>query len=149
MRTWTATVPRADRPRKRRRDPGPAQGASLRALHDHDTALALGRELFDRGQHFAAHEAWEARWRVSTDLDERRLLQGLIQVAAGYYKALEQRRAESAARLLARGLAKLEAGAMGPGLVDFCAAVRASLEAVEQGTLMPAQVPRLGTTGAV
>ncbi len=125
------------------------RGDSLGALHDRDAALTLGRERFDRGHHFAAHEAWETRWRVSTDPDERRLLQGLIQVAAGYYKALEQRRAASAARLLGRGLAKLEACAMGPGLVDFCAAVRASLEAVEQGTLTTAQVPRLGTTRAV
>jgi hypothetical protein len=75
-------------------------------------------------------------------------LQGLIQVAAGYYKALEQRRAASAARLLERGLAKLEAVAGGwTGEIDlagFCAAVRASLEAVEAGTLAVAQVPGLG-----
>jgi hypothetical protein len=77
-------------------------------------------------------------------------LQGLIQVAAGYYKALEQRRPASAARLLGRGLAKLEAGAGAGGwtgeidLAGFCAAVRAGLEAVEAGTWTAAQVPALG-----
>ena len=74
-------------------------------------------------------------------------MQGLIQIAAGYYKWLVQRRAASAARLLGRGLEKLEAGAADAGgleLVGFCAAVRATMEAVERGTLLPAQVPRLG-----
>jgi hypothetical protein len=58
-----------------------------------------------------------------------------------------QRRAASAARLLARGLTKLEACAADAGGLElgrFCAAVRASIEAVEQGTLRAAQVPRLG-----
>lgn len=116
-------------------------------MGDGDAALTLGRERFDRGEHFAAHEAWEARWRLCTDADERRLLQGLIQVAAGYYKALEQRRAASAVRLLERGLARLDACAATAGglaLADFCAAVRASLPATLAGRLTAAQVPRLG-----
>jgi hypothetical protein len=57
-----------------------------------------------------------------------------------------QRRPASAARLLARGLEKLEACAADAGgleLEGFRGAVRASVAAVEQGALRPAQVPRL------
>lgn len=93
-----------------------------------DAALARGRALFNAGAHFAAHEAWEERWRESTDSDERRLLQGLIQVAAAHHKLHVQGKPESAARLLARGLAKLDAcdaAAGGLALAAFCAATRA------------------------
>lgn len=95
-------------------------------------ALARGLALFNAGEHFAAHEAWEDRWRVADDPDERRLLQGLIQVAAGHHKRFVQRRPDSAARLLARGLAKLDACAADAGglaLAEFCEATRAWLAA--------------------
>ncbi len=90
-----------------------------------DTALARGLALFNAGDHFAAHEAWEDRWRVATDSDERRLLQGLIQVAAAHHKLRVQGKPGGAARLLARGLAKLDACAPDAGglaLADFRAA---------------------------
>jgi predicted metal-dependent hydrolase len=105
-------------------------------------ALARGLARFNAGEHFAAHEAWEDRWRVSDDPDERRLLQGLIQVAAGHHKRFVQGRPESAARLLARGLAKLDACAADAGglaLAEFRGATRAWLDA---GGHDPA--PRLG-----
>jgi len=93
-----------------------------------DAALARGLALFNAGDHFAAHEAWEERWRVAADPDERRLLQGLIQVAAAHHKLRVQGKPESAARLLARGLAKLDACAPDAGglaLADFREATRA------------------------
>lgn len=93
-----------------------------------DTPLARGVALFNEGAHFAAHEAWEDRWRAATDPDERRLLQGLIQVAAAHHKLRVQGKPESAARLLARGLAKLDACAADAGglaLADFRDATRA------------------------
>lgn len=93
-----------------------------------DPPLARGVALFNAGAHFAAHEAWEDRWRVATDPEERRLLQGLIQVAAAHHKLRVQGKPESAARLLARGLAKLDACAADAGglqLADFRDATRA------------------------
>lgn len=48
-------------------------------------ALRAGAELFNARQFFEAHEVWEEQWR-DEDGDERHLLQGLIQVAAGLYK---------------------------------------------------------------
>jgi len=72
-----------------------------RAIHE-------GLQLFNGGRFWEAHEAWEAAWLVE-DGEVRQMLQGLIQVAAGYFKALVHRRPRAAAKLLASGLAKLEA----------------------------------------
>ena len=47
--------------------------------------LHKGQGLFNKGKFFEAHEIWEETW-VDTEGDERHLLQGLIQVAAGFYK---------------------------------------------------------------
>ena len=68
-----------------------------------------GATLFDRGAFFKAHEAWEERWRVTIDDRERLVLQGLIQVAAALHKLLVMGAPVAAARLFARGLAKLDA----------------------------------------
>jgi hypothetical protein len=74
-----------------------------------ERAFRRGATLFDAGQYFEAHEAWEARWLTTQDTGERLLLQGLIQVAAAFHKLFVMHSAESAERLLSRGLAKLEA----------------------------------------
>ena len=47
--------------------------------------LQSGQELFNQGKFFEAHEVWEEKW-IDSEGDERHLLQGLIQVAAGFYK---------------------------------------------------------------
>jgi len=84
-----------------------------------DTAARLerGRALFNAGHYFDAHEAWEEAWLIELG-DARRLLQGLIQVAAGCHKA-GQGKAEGCARLLAAGLEKLEALAPAYGIEGF------------------------------
>ena len=76
---------------------------------DSDSAWLRGARLFDEGAFFAAHEAWESRWRVATDPNERLLLQGLIQAAAAFHKLFVVGSVASAARLLGRALTKLEA----------------------------------------
>ena len=85
------------------------------ATEDRD-ALLRGATLFDGGAFFEAHEAWEERWRVTRIESERRLLQGLIQIAAALHKLIVMGAPEAAARLFARGLAKLDASP------DDCAA---------------------------
>ena len=52
-------------------------------------ALRRGAALFDKGRFWDAHEAWEEAW-LEEDGEVRLLLQGLIQVAAGYHKATVQ-----------------------------------------------------------
>ena len=65
-----------------------------------------GVELFNRGEVFAAHEAWEEVWR-STTPEPRDLFQGLVQVAAGLHHAVDRGRPAPARRVLARGRRRL------------------------------------------
>src|SRR5512142_3143988 len=70
-------------------------------------ALAEGCRRFDAGRYFEAHEVWEDAWRVEAG-DVRQLLQGLIQVAAGFHKGLVQGRPAGMVRLLSAGLGRLD-----------------------------------------
>ena len=70
-------------------------------------ALARGRELFDRGRFFEAHEVWEEEWLRGSGRS-RQLLQGLIQIAAALHKVSRAERPGGAARLFDAGLAKLD-----------------------------------------
>src|SRR5205085_11500788 len=76
-------------------------------------AFEAGARLFDDGQHWDAHEAWEERWRIETNESARLFLQALIQIAAAFHKSRVVGDADSAARLLAKARAKLEAVAAG------------------------------------
>jgi uncharacterized protein len=87
-----------------------------------DSALALdrGKALYNAGLYFEAHEAWEDAWRAEAG-EARQLLQGLIQVAAGYLKA-SQGLPGGAVRLLEAGLSRLSGlpeGAGGLALARF------------------------------
>ena len=92
--------------------------------------LARGRELFNSGHYFEAHEAWEDAWRVETG-PVRLTLHGLIQVAAGLHKATRQNQPKGCVRLLAMGLEKLQRvpeDSCGFALEKFRAAVGEALE---------------------
>jgi predicted metal-dependent hydrolase len=118
--------------------------------------LRQGALLFDTGGFFQAHEAWEAHWLMEQDPSTRLLFQGLIQIAAGFHK-MGADRADSAARLLARGLAKLDgcpALVAERGLAAFVAEVREWARALtaagppaaldDTRTHARARIPRLG-----
>jgi predicted metal-dependent hydrolase len=112
----------------------------------HD-AFVRGARLFDDRAFFEAHEAWEERWLVETDVGTRRFFQGLIQIAAGFHKLVVSRSSASASRLLARGLTKLDAcpdEVAEFGLTAFRDAVRASERAVALGILDASSIPRIG-----
>jgi predicted metal-dependent hydrolase len=79
--------------------------------------LERGRQLFNAGRYFEAHEAWEEAWLVEKG-DLRLLLQGLIQIAAGCLKSGEGN-ASGCARLLAAGLEKLDVVAPRFGIAGF------------------------------
>ena len=70
-----------------------------------EESLRSGIELFNRREFYEAHEAWEAGW-IDELSDDRLLLQGLIQVAAGFYK-LQCAAPSGTVKLLDAGLAKL------------------------------------------
>ncbi len=99
-----------------------------------EAALERGRALYNAGQYYEAHEVWEAAW-LGERGEVRVLLQGLIQVAAGYFKALAHRQPGGAARLLASGLEKLAPlpeGSGGLSLGPFREGVARSLEEVRR-----------------
>jgi predicted metal-dependent hydrolase len=109
--------------------------------------FARGARLFDIGEFFEAHELWEERWRVATDQTERDFLQGLIQVAAAFHKLLVMKSAESASRLLAKGLAKLDAcpaHVQGMDLAAFRERLRACASDLASGRLTRAEIPTTG-----
>ena len=65
-----------------------------------------GVALFNSGDYFACHEAWEDVWRELHG-DRRIFVQGLIQIAVGLYHASRFNSA-GARGLFSRGVARLE-----------------------------------------
>jgi hypothetical protein len=111
-------------------------------------ALAAGARLFDAGAFWEAHEAWEERWRIESGDAERSLLQGLIQVAASLHKLLVMGDPAAASRILARGLAKLDALPASPELAAAREALRACAAGIEAGQLGRERIPKLAAITA-
>ena len=94
--------------------------------------LEEGRALFNAGRFFEAHEKWEEAW-LGEEGRTKLLLQGLIQIAAGFHKA-RSGNGSAAMRLWEAGASKVRrAGAPEP-LASFA-------ENVRQLTLEPGGVP--------
>jgi predicted metal-dependent hydrolase len=68
--------------------------------------MAEGRDAFNRGEFYEAHEHWEEVWDVIDDPD-RTWVQGLIQIATGLHK-LDRGRPDVAETLLTKALHKLD-----------------------------------------
>lgn len=66
-----------------------------------------GIKLFNRGEFFDCHEAWEEIWR-STTPEPKDLFQGLIQVAVGLFHFHVRQRPDVARRVMAKGRRRLE-----------------------------------------
>jgi uncharacterized protein len=88
--------------------------------------LAKGVELFNRQEFYEAHEVWEEAWHEEEG-EERLLLQGLIQVAAGFYK-LQVGAPQGTVKLLEQGAKKLR-GFVGRSLGVDLEALLPSVEA--------------------
>lgn len=81
-----------------------------------------GIELFNDRCFFEAHEVWEEIWKGAGG-QERLVLQGLIQIAAGFVKS-QRKKPEASRRLLESGVQKL-VSAKGPiDQVDLAELVR-------------------------
>jgi len=97
-------------------------------------ALARGADLFNRGLHWEAHEAWEELW-LALDDEPRLFVQGLIQVAAAGHKAFVQRQPRGCVKLLTTALDKLEAAPpdfLGVETRGFLGALRRMLTEAER-----------------
>jgi uncharacterized protein len=119
--------------------PMPARGRLSKILEE-------GRALFNGGRFFEAHERWEAAWLVETG-SSKLLLQGLIQIAAGFLKA-RQGHAAGAVRLLESGVGKVAESETAPELALFLAEVRRRTEdireAVDPASTWPVMPPLRG-----
>jgi len=69
-------------------------------------ALAEGLRLYDAGEFFAAHEAWESVWLRAPE-PEKMFLQGLIQVTAAFHH-LQRNNPLGTALLLQAALGRIE-----------------------------------------
>jgi predicted metal-dependent hydrolase len=88
--------------------------------------MRRGREAFNRGEFYEAHEFWEEVWDELDD-PERRWVQGLIQVATGLHK-LARLRPDVCVTLLVKALGKLDGAPVAWGGVDVAAARRGAEE---------------------
>jgi predicted metal-dependent hydrolase len=77
-----------------------------------------GRDLFNRGRFFDAHEAWEKLW-LRAHGARRLFLQGLIQIAAGCHKAYERGDRRGCAALVSAGLEKISREGLPTELSEF------------------------------
>ena len=89
-------------------------------------ALAEGLRLYNAGEYFTAHEAWESVWLASPE-PEKTFLQGLIQVTAAFE---HQRRNNplGTTRLLTNALRRLDPLPSAFGGLDL-ATLRADIHA--------------------
>jgi len=77
-----------------------------------------GRDLFNRGLFFEAHEFWERLW-LRAHGSRRLFLQGLIQIAAGCHKAYERGDRRGCAALVSAGLEKISREGLPIELSEF------------------------------
>src|ERR1051326_4740716 len=108
-----------------------------------DVAYRRGLELFNQGDFFDAHEVLEDVWRAAPS-EEKKFLQGLIQVAVGLHHHSRGNRL-GAGSLLARAQRNLSAYPARHGGIEL-ANLRAQVEewvsALENGKTTPA-LPRI------
>ena len=95
-------------------------------------SLAEGLRLYDAGEFFAAHEAWESVW-LRAQQPEKTFLQGLIQVTAAFHH-LQRNNPQGTALLLQAALGRLEHYPARFGDISvtvLCDDIRAWLQALE------------------
>jgi uncharacterized protein len=97
-------------------------------------ALAEGLRLYDAGEFFTAHEAWESVWLGSPE-PEKTFLQGLIQVTAAFHH-LQRNNPLGTMLLLQAALRRLDRypESFGGISVDvLCRDIRERLRSLEEG----------------
>lgn len=109
--TTSSTAPKPLRPRDEFGRPLPAGSATRLVLPDFDTmtteqCLAEAIRLFDAGNYFGAHEAWETCWAQRKGTDEEEFFKGLAQLGAGYTHWMRGN-AHGADALLSRALERI------------------------------------------
>jgi predicted metal-dependent hydrolase len=97
-------------------------------------ALAEGLRLYDAGEFFTAHEAWESVW-LGFPEPEKTFLQGLIQVTAAFHH-LQRNNPLGAMLLLQAALRRLDPYPPcfgGISVILLCQDIRERLRTLEAG----------------
>jgi len=112
-------------------------------LHE---SLRQGIEEFNSERFFEAHEAWEQVWLASAG-DEKRFLQGIIQIAAAFHH-YQRDNWTGACSLLKAGLERLRDAPSSHGgipLEPLCRAAREWAQALQEGRDPgKASLPKIG-----
>lgn len=116
-------------------------------------ALVEGARRFDRGEFFAAHEAWEAVWLTAPPGPFRDACRALVQLAAALHHACRGN-LRGSVRLLDRSLARLRL--VPPDLLGFdlggvvaqAEQLRRLLDAHPGGAVTPREWPRFFPPGS-
>jgi predicted metal-dependent hydrolase len=101
--------------------------------------LAEGLRLYESGEFFTAHEAWESVWLKSPE-PEKTFLQGLIQVTAAFHHLRCNNRVGTG-RLLHAALRRLElypACFGGISVTTLCSDIRERIQALHADEPTPA-----------
>jgi uncharacterized protein len=98
--------------------------------------LAEGLRLYDAGEFFTAHEAWESVWLTSPE-PEKTFLQGLIQVSAAFHHLQNDNRLGTLLLLQAalRRLDRYPPSFGGIAVKSLCNDIRERLRILETGAL--------------
>ncbi|MFB3737993.1 MAG: DUF309 domain-containing protein [Candidatus Velamenicoccus archaeovorus] len=140
----TPTRNKPERPRDELGRPQPWDAEGTLVLEDFDALPIeenhrLGRDHFNAGRFFPAHEAWETAWKQARDTDDAEFFKGLSQLGAGYVHLLRGN-AHGAIRLLRRAAGRIGRYPPGHRGVDtrlVSAAAERDAAAVEAGDLVP------------
>lgn len=97
-------------------------------------ALAEGLRLYNAGEFFTAHEAWESVW-LELPEPEKTFLQGLIQVTAAFHHLQRNNRLGTTLLLQAalRRLGRYPASFGGISVTLLCRDIRERLQRLEAG----------------
>ncbi len=142
----TPTRNKPQRPRDELGRPQPWDADNALQLEDYDRLSLeenhrLGREHFNAGRFFPAHEAWETAWKQARDTSDAEFFKGLSQLGAGYVHLLRGN-PHGALTLLRRAASRVgryPSGHLGVDTKAVAAAAEADAAAVEAGHLEPGE----------
>ncbi len=135
-----------ERPRDELGRPQPWDAANRLSFEDFDSLSLeenhrLGREHFNGGRFFPAHEAWETAWKQARDTGDAEFFKGLSQLGAGYVHLLRGNR-HGAVTLLRRAAGRVRRYPVGHRGVDTAAVssgAEAEARAIERGDVHPGE----------
>jgi hypothetical protein len=138
-----------ERPRDHLGRPQPWEAQNTLELEDYDSLSQaenhrLGREHFNAGRFFPAHEAWETAWKQARDTDNAEFFKGLSQLGAGYTHLLRGN-AHGAATLMRRAAVRVRRypkGHLGIDTETVAGAAERDAAAVDAGELRPGEQAR-------